>query len=61
MSLLNFIKDKDSVALRLLIDIPKEWVDCKLKVHKPVKAGSVVIVDGETAYYFVKNKWAVEI
>jgi len=61
MSLANFIKNNEVVTLKLLIDFPKEWVDCKLKVHPPAKAGSVVFVDRETAYYFVKNKWAEKI
>jgi len=58
MSLVKFIKNEDTVALKLLIDCPKEWVDCKLKVHQPAKAGSIVFLDKETAYYFIKNKWA---
>jgi len=57
----NFIKNDEVVALKLLIDFPKEWVDCKLKVHKPAKAGSVIFVDRETAYYLVKNRWAEKI
>jgi len=58
MSLIKFVKSEDTVALKLLIDCPKEWVDCKLKVHSPSKAGSIIFLDKETAYYFIKNKWA---
>jgi hypothetical protein len=58
MSLIKYVKSEDTVALRLLIDCPKEWVDCKLKVHPPAKAGSIIFLDKETAYYFIKNKWA---
>jgi murein endopeptidase len=58
VSLIKFVKSEDTVALRLLIDCPKEWVDCKLKVHPPAKAGSIIFLDKETAYYFIKNKWA---
>jgi hypothetical protein len=58
MSLVKFIKNEDTVSLRLLIDCPKEWVDIKLKVHPPAKAGSIIFLDKETAYYFIKNKWA---
>jgi murein endopeptidase len=61
MSLVKFIKNEDTVALRLLIDCPKEWVDCKLKVHPPAKAGSTIFLDKETAYYFIKNKWAESV
>jgi len=58
MSLIKFVKNEDTVALKLLIDCPKEWVDIKLKVHPPAKAGSIIFLDKETAYYFIKNKWA---
>jgi hypothetical protein len=58
MSLIKFVKNEDTVALKLLIDCPKEWVDVKLKVHPPAKAGSIIFLDKETAYYFIKNKWA---
>jgi hypothetical protein len=61
MSLIKFVKSEDTVALKLLIDCPKEWVDIKLKVHPPAKAGSIIFLDKETAYYFIKNKWAEHV
>jgi hypothetical protein len=45
MSLIKFVKNEDTVALKLLIDCPKEWVDVKLKVHPPAKAGSIIFLD----------------
>jgi len=58
MSLIKFTKNGDIVALRMLIDIPKEWVDCQLKVHPPCKAGTIIFTDKETAGYLIKCKRA---
>ncbi len=55
MSLLKF--QKEFVAVRILVEIPKQWVDLKLKIHGPNKPGDIVLLDKETASYFIKYGW----
>ncbi|MGB9703624.1 MAG: hypothetical protein ACP5F8_02645 [Candidatus Aenigmatarchaeota archaeon] len=55
MSLIKF--QRKVVPIRILIEIPKQWVDLTLKIHGPNKPGDVVLLDKETAEYFIKYGW----
>ena len=58
MSLVKFVKNGNIVAIRMLVDVSKEWVDCQLKVHPPCKAGTIIFTDKETANYLIRCKRA---
>ncbi len=55
---MNLLQFSNAKRIILLIDIPVEWVDISLKVHKPKKKGEICIVDEETAKLMKENGYA---
>jgi len=55
MNLLKFTKAR---KIKLLIDLPDEWVSLDMKVHPAKKKGDICIVDEETAEFMEKFGYA---
>jgi len=55
MNLLKFTKAK---KIKLLIDLPGEWLSLDMKTHSPKKKGDICIVDEETAEFMEKFGYA---
>jgi len=45
----NLIDYMNMKKVLFLIDIPEKWVGCNLKIYPPVKQGTVMLIDKETA------------
>jgi len=45
----------NKVKVRVLVDMPMEWVGVDMKVYPPLKKGDIILMDKETAELLAKH------